>query len=87
MQRVTPGIGDAFRPVEKAPQETFLLALFEGLGEGAPERGVTRLPTKQADMALLDPKLMAPENSSQDTLSHFSEVRWSSGRQTTRPAS
>ena len=40
MQRVTPGKGDTFGPVEKAIQETLLLALFEGLGEGAPERGV-----------------------------------------------
>ena len=62
MQRVTPGKGDTFGPVEKAIQETLLLALFEGLGEGAPERGVTRLPVKQAGLALPDPTLMAPEN-------------------------
>ena len=37
MQRVTPGIGDAFSPVEKALQETFVPNLFEGLGEGALE--------------------------------------------------
>ena len=29
MQRVTPGIGDAFGPVEKALRETFVPALFE----------------------------------------------------------
>ena len=42
VQRVTPGIGDAFGPAEKALQETFVPALFEGLGEGASERGATR---------------------------------------------
>ena len=62
MQRVTPVIGDAFGPVEKALQETFLPALFEELGEGAPERGVTRLPVKQAGLDLPDPTLTAPEN-------------------------
>ena len=51
MQRFTPGIGDAFGPEEKA----LVPALFEGLGEGAPERGVTRLPVKQAGLALPDP--------------------------------
>ena len=42
MQRVTPGIRDAFVPVEEVMWETFLLALFQGLGEGAPCKGVTR---------------------------------------------
>ena len=32
VQRVTPGIGDAFVPVEKPLRETFVPALFEGLG-------------------------------------------------------
>ena len=41
MQRVTQGIDDAFVPVEKALWETFVPALFEGLGGGAPDRGVT----------------------------------------------
>ena len=59
---VTLGIGDAFIPVEKSLQETFLPELFEELGEGAPGRGVTRLPVKQAGMALPDPTLTAPEN-------------------------
>ena len=36
-------------------------ALFEGLGEGVPERGVTRLPLKQAGLALPDPSQTAPE--------------------------
>ena len=46
MQRVTPGIGDDFGPVEKALRETFVPALVEGLGDGVPERGITRLPVK-----------------------------------------
>ena len=44
MQQVTPAIGDAFVPVEEALRETLLLAIFQGLGEGAPGRGVTSLP-------------------------------------------
>ena len=62
VQRVTPGIGYAFRPVEKVLQDTFLPDLFEGLGEGAPERGVTRMPVKQARLTLPDPKLTASVN-------------------------
>ena len=62
MQRVTPGIGDAFRPVEKALWETFLPALFQGLRDGAPGRGFTRLPVKQAVLALPKPTKTAPEN-------------------------
>ena len=52
MQRFTPGIGDASGPVNKALQETFLPDLFEGFGEGAPVRGFTRLPVKQAGLFL-----------------------------------
>ena len=62
MQRVTLGIDDPFGTVEKALWETFVSELFEGLGEGEPERGVTRLTVKQAGLALLDPTLIAPEN-------------------------
>ena len=43
MHRVTPGIGDNFGPVEEALRETFLPALFQGLVEGTPGRGVTYL--------------------------------------------
>ena len=52
MQWVTPGIGDAFTPVETELKESFVPVLFEGLGDGVPERGVTRLPVKQAGLAL-----------------------------------
>ena len=61
MQRFTPGIGDTFGPVEKALQMTLLMALFEVLGEGSPERGATRLSVKQAGLALPYPTLTAPE--------------------------
>ena len=62
MQWVTPIIGDAFRSAEEALQETLFLALFQGLGEGAPGRWVTRQPVKQALLALPDPKKTAPDN-------------------------
>ena len=60
VQRVTPGIRNAFGPVEKALRENFLPDIFEGSGEGAPERGVTCLPVKQAGLPLTDPTLTAP---------------------------
>ena len=62
VQWVAPGIGDAFGLAEEALRKTFLTVLFRGLVEGAPGRGVTRLPVKQAGMALPDPTLTAPEN-------------------------
>ena len=62
MQWVTPVIGDVFGPVENALRETFILALFEELRDGISERGVTRLPVKQAVLALPDPTQTAPEN-------------------------
>ena len=62
VQRVTPGVGDSFGPVEKALKETFVPALFEGLREGMPKRGVTRLPVKQAGLALPDLYQTASEN-------------------------
>ena len=62
MQRVTPGVGAAFSPVEEALREVFLQALFRGLTEGLLTRENTRLPVKQAGLAILDPVLTAPEN-------------------------
>ena len=62
VQRVTPGVGESFGPVEEALKETFLPELFEGLREGVQERGVTRLHVKQAVLALPDPSQTAPEN-------------------------
>ena len=37
-------------------------ALFVGMGEGLPERGVPRLPVKQARLSLPDPSQITPEN-------------------------
>ena len=62
MQRATPGIGDAFGPVEEEIATAFLPALFEGVGDGAPGRAITRLPVNQAGLALPDPTRMAPDN-------------------------
>ena len=62
VQMVSPGIGDAFGLVEKELRETFVPAPFKGLGEGTPKQGVTRLPVKQAGLALPDPTLTDPEN-------------------------
>ena len=62
MQRVTPGVGEAFGQVDEALREIFVPALFEGLREGVPERENTRLLEKQAGLALPDPIQTAPEN-------------------------
>ena len=62
MQRFTPGVGDAFGPMEVALKEIFVLALFQGLQEGVPEQWITRLPVKQAGLDLPDPSQTAPEN-------------------------
>ena len=62
MHWVTPGIRDAFDLVEEALRETFLSDLFQGLGERAPGRGVTRLSVKQAGLALTDLIKTASEN-------------------------
>ena len=62
LQRVTPGVGAAFGPVEEALQEVFLLDLSQGLTEGLPMRENTCLPVKQAGLAIPDPVLTAPEN-------------------------
>ena len=62
MQRVTPGVGAAFGPVEEALREGFVPALFRGLTEGLPTRENTCLPVKQAGLAIPDPVKTAPEN-------------------------
>ena len=62
MQRVTPDVGVDFALVEEALQEVFLPALFRGLAEGLLTRENTRLPVKQARLAIPDPVLMSPEN-------------------------
>ena len=62
MQRVTLRVRDSFGPVETALKETFVPALFEGLHEGVPERGITRLPVKQAGLDRPEPSQTASEN-------------------------
>ena len=62
VQRVTPGIGDAFGPVEEEIATAFLPALFEGVGDGAPGREITCLSVNQAGLALPDPTRTAPDN-------------------------
>ena len=52
---VTPGVGGAFGPVEEAHREIFVPELLEDLREGMPEREITRLPVKQAGLALPNP--------------------------------
>ena len=56
MQRVTPGIGEEFGPVEEEITKAFLPELFEGVGDGALVREITRFPVNQVGMALTDPQ-------------------------------
>ena len=42
-------------------REAFILALFHGLGEGTPGRGVTCLPLKQVSLDIPDLTKTAPE--------------------------
>ena len=46
MQRVTPDIGDAFGLVEQVLRDDFIPALFQGIGEGTPGSGFSRIPMK-----------------------------------------
>ena len=62
VQRVTPGVGEAFGPVEESLREIFVPALFRGLSAGLPTRKNTRLLVKQGGLALPDPVQTAPEN-------------------------
>ena len=62
MQRVTPGIGDAFGSVEEEINTAFIPELFHDVGDGAPGTEITRLPMKQAGLALPDPTRTAPDN-------------------------
>ena len=64
MQRVNPYpyIEDAFGPVETALRDTFILDLFQVVGEGIPGRGFTRLPVKQEVLDLPDPTKISLNN-------------------------
>ena len=46
MQRVTPGIGMEFLPVEDKLRETLLPALFQGDVSQIPGRLITSIPVK-----------------------------------------
>ena len=48
--------------MEEEIATAFLPELFEGVGDGAPGRVITRLPVKQAGMDLSDPTRTAPDN-------------------------
>ena len=63
VQRINPGIGDAFCPVEEEIKTTLLPELFKGVGYRAPGRSITRLPLKQAGLALPEPTRTAPDKS------------------------
>ena len=52
MQRIKTNIGDSFRPAEKSLWDSFMPALFQGVGEGIQRRGFTHLLMKQAGLAL-----------------------------------
>ena len=60
MHQVTPDIGDSFGPFKKALWESFMLSLFQEVGEGILGQGVTLIPVKQVGLALPDPTLTAP---------------------------
>ena len=62
MQRVTLAVGNSFGTVETNLKDNFVPEVFEGLREGVPEQGVTRLPIKQEGLALTEPFHTAPEN-------------------------
>ena len=62
MQRITHSIGDAFGPVEEVLRETFLPALFQGLGEGTLGRGAISIPVKQVGLDLPDLMKTTPDN-------------------------
>ena len=62
MQRVTPNIGDAFRPVEQALREAFIPALLQVIREVTLGRGFTLLTVKNVGLALPDPTKTAHDN-------------------------
>ena len=57
-----PGHWEHLRPSGEGAEGDFFPALFEGQGDGVPERGFTCLQVKQAVLALSDPTQTAPEN-------------------------
>ena len=86
LQRVTPGVGAAFGPVEEALREVFLPALFRGLTEGLPTRENTRLPVNQVGLAIMDPVLTAPDNWTESCVTTGHLVAYLRGQTTFRKA-
>ena len=62
IQRVTPGIEIAFRTVEDALHDAFILALFKGVISQIPGRVVTGMPVKQAGIFFPDTTQTAGAN-------------------------
>ena len=57
IQRINQIIGDSFRSVEEALQNSFLPSLFQGAMDKVPTREITRLPGYQAGMAIPNQKI------------------------------
>ena len=62
VQRVTPGIGPAFHPVEDDLRNAFLTFLFKGSTSQITGRAATVLPVEQAEIALSNPNQTAGAN-------------------------
>ena len=62
VQGDTQGLGEEFRPVEKAFWEELLLDLFLGVDTYMPRWTITRLPVKQYGLAIPDPIQTAQGN-------------------------
>ena len=78
VQRVTSDIGDAFGPVEKYLQDTFMPDLFQDVGDRTLERGVILLIVKHDGLSLPDPTRRPVRT--QDTVQLSRAVRVRPGR-------
>ena len=65
VQNFTPGVREAFRPVEEALQQYSLTSPFRGDTNSIMERGATRLPIKQSGISIPSPTLYASKNSTE----------------------
>ena len=62
VQRVTPGVGPLFQPVEERVRDQFIPAVFHCKVEEIPDRAITCLPCKQPGTALPDPTSTSESN-------------------------
>ena len=62
VQRIIPGIREAFSPVKEYLQRSFLPDLFHGDTVKIAVQGVTSLPVKQAGLALPKPSISSLKN-------------------------